>query len=197
MTKKTQLNDRKKPTRGKRSKVDLLPVAIRKRLDKGLRDGSITQVSLLDEINQLIEDAGLPPETKLSKAGLNRYASRMEQVGHNLREVREVTRAWVAELGDKPTGEVTQLVLEMGRTQLFKAMLNENDKEVADVGLIKDAMLAVQRLESAAASSFKREKEIRAQFAKEVADMAEKVAAKVGLTTENTAIFKQQILGIA
>lgn len=65
-------------TRGRRSKVDLLPDDIRKTLDTGLRDGSITQMELLNEVNALIEAAGLPEEQQLSRTGLNRYASKME-----------------------------------------------------------------------------------------------------------------------
>ena len=157
------------PTRGRRSKVDLLPDDIRKRLDAGLRDGSITQAELLEEVNALIKAAGLPEAQQLSRAGINRYATKMEAVGKSLREMREITQVWTAELGDKPTGEVTKLILEMARSQLFKALLNE-DGEAADVGMIKDAMLAVQRLESAAMASHKREKEIRKLFAEEAAN---------------------------
>lgn len=185
-------------TRGRRSKVDLLPDNIRKRLDAGLRDGSITQAELLTEINALIEAAGLPEDSQLSRAGINRYATKMEAVGKSLREMREITKVWTAELGDKPTGEVTKLILEMARSQLFKALLNESEcGEAADVGMIKDAMLAVQRLESAAMASHKREKEIRALFAQEAAAAAEQLGRQAGLTAETAAAIRQQILGIA
>jgi len=184
------------PTRGRRSKVDLLPESIRKHLDKGLRDGSITQLELLDEINQLINATGLPDDLQLSRTGLNRYATKMEAVGKSLREMREITQVWTAELGDKPTGEVTKLILEMARSQLFKALLNEDD-EAADVGMIKDAMLAVQRLESAAMASHKREKEIRTAFANEAANAAEKVAKSAGLTKDAVSLLKREILGVA
>ena len=184
------------PTRGRRSKVDLLPDDIRKVLDSGLRDGSIQQQDLLDEINQLIESAGLPEDQKLSRSGLNRYATKMEKVGKSLREMREVTKVWTAELGDKPTGEVTKLILEMGRNQLFKALLNEDENSQADVGMIKDAMLAVQRLESAAMASHKREKEIRKAFADEAAAKAETVAKQAGLTASAVSQIKKEILGI-
>lgn len=186
------------PTRGRRSKVDLLPANIRKRLDSGLRDGSIQQIDLLNEINALIKAAGLPEEQLLSRAGINRYATKMEAVGKSLREMREITQVWTAELGDKPTGEVTKLILEMARSQLFKALLNESETgEGADVGMIKDAMLAVQRLEAAAMASHKREKEIRQAFATEAANAAEKVAKSAGLTREAVAQLKNEILGIA
>ncbi|MCE9679604.1 DUF3486 family protein [Shewanella sp. AS1] len=184
------------PTRGRRSKVDLLPDDIRKRLDSGLRDGSITQMELLEEVNALIKAAGLPEEQQLSRAGINRYATKMEAVGKSLREMREITQVWTAELGDKPTGEVTKLILEMARSQLFKALLNQ-DGEAADVGMIKEAMLAVQRLESAAMASHKREKEIRKLFAEEAANAVEQEAKAAGLTEEAAEVLRNKILGIA
>lgn len=184
------------PTRGRRSKVDCLPEAIRKRLDAGLRDGSITQQQLLAEVNALIAAAGLPGDAQLSRSGLNRYATRMEAVGQSLREMREITQVWVAELGDKPTGEVTKLILEMGRSQLFKALLNQ-DEDAADVGLIKDAMLAVQRLENAAGNAHKREQAIRRAFAEQAAQAAEGAARQAGLTAEGAAQIRREILGIA
>lgn len=187
------------PTRGRRSKVDLLPANIRKRLDSGLRDGSIQQIDLLDEINALIKAAGLPEEQLLSRAGINRYATKMEAVGKSLREMREITQVWTAELGDKPTGEVTKLILEMARSQLFKALLNESETgEAADVGMIKDAMLAVQRLESAAMASHKREKEIRQAFATEAANaVTEELRGEDGMSEQLESKIRQILLGKA
>lgn len=182
------------PTRGRRSKVDLLPANIRKRLDSGLRDGSIQQIDLLNEINALIKAAGLPEEQLLSRAGINRYATKMEAVGKSLREMREITQVWTAELGDKPTGEVTKLILEMARSQLFKALLNESETgEGADVGMIKDAMLAVQRLESAAMASHKREKEIRDILLQEQAKALAAMPNKGGVTEETKHLIREAL----
>lgn len=182
------------PTRGRRSKVDLLPANIRKRLDSGLRDGSIQQIDLLNEINALIKAAGLPEEQLLSRAGINRYATKMEAVGKSLREMREITQVWTAELGDKPTGEVTKLILEMARSQLFKALLNESETgEGADVGMIKDAMLAVQRLESAAMASHKREKEIRDILLQEQAKALAALPNKGGVTEETKHLIREAL----
>ena len=69
--------DRK--TRGRASKVDLLPENVRKTLHEMLRDKAIPQVRILEEIDALIEDAGLPGEMKLSRSGLNRYATNVER----------------------------------------------------------------------------------------------------------------------
>jgi len=186
-----------KATRGKRSKIDLLPDDVKKLLDSLLRDGKNTQVEVLDAVNDYIESQGYSEEIKPSKSGINRYSSKMEKVGKNLREMREISQVWVAELGDKPTGEVTKLVLEMGRSQLFKAMMNADDTQAVDVGMIKDVMLACQRLEQTAMLSHKREKEIRKAFAEEIASVADKAAKSAGLSSAAVKQLKAEILGIA
>ncbi|ELR65861.1 hypothetical protein C942_00948 [Photobacterium marinum] len=188
-----------KPTRGRRSKIDLLPPDVKKLLDELLRDGRNSQQDVLEAIHDYIDQQGLPDIIKPSRSGLNRYATRMEAIGKDLRDVREVSQALVGQLGDKPTGEVSRLILEIGRTQLFKAMMQASEDPEAEVniGMIKDAMLAAQRLESAAMQSHKREKEIRKAFADEAAAAAESVAKKAGLTSETVSNIKKEILGIA
>ncbi len=186
-------------TRGRASKVDLLPENIRNQLHAMLREKSITQQEILESINELIEDVGLPDDLKLSRSGLNRYATQVEKVGASLRQMREATAALTAQLGDKPTGEVTKLILEMGRGQLFKlfmAQANDPDAEV-DVGMLKEAMLAAQRLESTAMQSHKREKEIRQAFAEEIATKTEQIVTQAGLTKDTAAQIRREILGIA
>ncbi|HAK6117282.1 TPA: DUF3486 family protein [Salmonella enterica] len=162
-----------KPTRGRVKKVDLLPDSIRKPLLEMLREKRLTQVQIREEINRLIEEAGLPEEMKLSRGAVWRMAAENEEVARDLRDLREQTKAMVAELGDKPTGDTTTLILEMTRSLLFRKLRAarrdlEDDGEI-DIGLLKNIMLAVQRLESAAERSMKREKEIRAAFAEEMA----------------------------
>lgn len=190
-----------KITRGRRSKIHLLPDDIRRELDAKLRDGRLTQQDVLDYINDLIDQSQLPSEDKaelkISRSGLNRYATHLETIGKDIRELREVSNALVAQLGDKPAGDVSKMILEIGRTQLFKAMMQQSSAEEMDIGLIKDAMLAAQRLEAAAMQSHKREKEIRLLFAEEAANAAEKVAKQQGLTADGVAALKREILGIA
>lgn len=190
----------KKPTRGRASKVDLLPEHVRKTLHGMLRDKAVPQAQILDEINALIEDAGLPEDMRLSRSGLNRYASSVEQVGHSMRQLREATSQLTADLGDKPMGDTTKLILEMARGQLFKLfMAQTNDPNTpVDVDMIKNAMLAAQRLESTAMSSHKREKEIRLAFAEEAANaVSEELRGQDGMSEELEQRIKNVLLGKA
>lgn len=49
-----------KATRGRPGKVNVLPEDIRKLLFTLLREKRITQLQILDEVNRLIEAAGVP-----------------------------------------------------------------------------------------------------------------------------------------
>lgn len=191
-----------KITRGRRSKIDLLPEDIRRELDAKLRDGRLTQQEVLDYINDLIEQSQLPPDEKeqlkISRSGLNRYSTQMETIGKDLRELREVSNALVAQLGDKPTGDVSRMILEIGRTQLFKAMMQQSSAEEMDIGMIKDAMLAAQRLEAAAMHSHKREKEIRQLFAEEAANaVTEELRGEDGMSEQLEDKIRNILLGKA
>ncbi|EIR5556575.1 DUF3486 family protein [Salmonella enterica] len=191
-----------KPTRGRVKKTDLLPDSIRKPLLEMLREKRFTQVQVREEINRLIEEAGLPDEMKLSRGAVWRLASENEEVARDLRDLREQTKAMVAELGDKPTGDTTTLILEMTRSLLFRKLRAarrdlEDDGEI-DIGLLKNIMLAVQRLESAAERSMKREKEIRAAFAEEMAKaVTEELHGVDGMSEKLEAQIADILLGKA
>ncbi|EEO9289647.1 DUF3486 family protein [Salmonella enterica] len=192
----------KQPTRGRVKKADLLPDSIRKPLLEMLREKRFTQVQVREEINRLIEEAGLPDEMKLSRGAVWRLASENEEVARDLRDLREQTKAMVTELGDKPTGDTTTLILEMTRSLLFRKLRAarrdlEDDGEI-DIGLLKNIMLAVQRLESAAERSMKREKEIRAAFAEEMAKaVTEELHGVDGMSEKLEAQIADILLGKA
>ncbi|ECB1323697.1 DUF3486 family protein [Salmonella enterica subsp. enterica serovar Panama] len=192
----------KQPTRGRVKKADLLPDSIRKPLLEMLREKRFTQVQVREEINRLIEETGLPDEMKLSRGAVWRLASENEEVARDLRDLREQTKAMVAELGDKPTGDTTTLILEMTRSLLFRKLRAarrdlEDDGEI-DIGLLKNIMLAVQRLESAAERSMKREKEIRAAFAEEMASaVTDELRGTDGMSEQLEARIRDVLLGKA
>lgn len=187
-----------KKTRGRRSKVDMLPEEIKAELNTMLRDGRLEQKEILDLVNSSIQDAGLPDNAQLSQSGLNRYASRMEEVGAKIRQMREVSEVWVAKLGSKPTSDIGKMLQEVVRTLAAETTLSMSESgEPVPPKALSQLALAMQRVEQAAMVSHKREKEIRKAFAEEAAEAAETVAKQAGLTREGVKAIKDQILGIA
>lgn len=182
-------------TRGRRSHIQQLPAEVKTELDALLRDGRMTQQDILREVNALVAAHGAPP---ISRSGLNRYATRMEQVGARIREAREVAEVWVAKLGTEPTGEVSQILLETVKTIAFDSVMKFSEsEEPMPPKLIKELAIGIERLEKATELNQKRELELRKQIASEAADTTEKALANKGLTRDTIDTIKREILGLA
>ncbi|HBC3418523.1 TPA: DUF3486 family protein [Vibrio parahaemolyticus] len=186
----------------RKSKIELLPEDIRAQLNVLIRSGDMTQKDIRDAVNQMIEEAGLPDDAKLSRTGFNRYAKRMEDMGQRLRQSREVAEVWITKLGEAPTSDVGKLLQEFVRTMAFETSMRlmedaDEKKEVIPPKALNQLALVVQRIEQAAMTSHKVEKEIRKAFAEEAADKTEQVAKKAGLTSETVKMLKAELLGIA
>lgn len=192
------MSEAKRTTRGRASKVDLLPDEIRSALHAMLRDKRHTQTDIREAVNELIDEHGLSDELKLSRSGLNRYASQMEQVGSRIREAREVSKQWIAKLGTEPEGDVSRVLVEMVRTLAFDSVIKMSESgEPLEPKFIKELAIGIERLEKAASESQKRELEIRKQIAAETADAVDNIVKQAGLTADTIADIKRQILGIA
>ena len=107
-------------TRGRPSKIDLLPDAVREQLHQMLRDKRHTQEEIREAINELINEYNLPEDMQISRTGLNRYASRMETMGSKIRASREMAEIWASKLGSAPTSDVGKLLLEFVKTLAFE-----------------------------------------------------------------------------
>ncbi len=188
-----------KRTRGRRSKVDMLPEDIKQALNEMLRDGRLEQKEILEIINGDIEKAGLPDRDKLSQSGLNRYASRVEEVGAKIREMREVSEVWVSKLGSKPTSDIGKMLQEVVRTLAAETTLamSESGEPVPPKALSQLA-LAMQRVEQAAIASHKREKEVRQAFAEEAANaVTDELRGENGMSEELENRIRGILLGKA
>jgi hypothetical protein len=184
--------------KNRKSKVELLPKDILDTLHQLLRDGKMQQIEIVDVVNKLIADKGLPEDQQLSKSGFNRYAQRMESIGQRIRQAREIAEVWTHKLGDAPVSDMGKLLQEGIRALAFETQMDMAEGKIsADPKSLNQMALLCQRIEAAAMASHKREKEIRQSFASEAAAAAEKVATQAGLTAEGVAALKREILGIA
>ena len=182
-------NNNKATGRGRMSRIQQLPEALKRRLDELLRAG-VSQKDILTSLAPLLKKAEQAP---LSRSALNRYAQKMELVGQRIRATREIAEMWTAKFGEQPTGEVGRHIVEMLRTLAFEVALkadpdavDEDGKPVFDASVINDLALAVQRLERAAELSTKREKELRSEMARQ----AETHAKKKGISSDLAAAIR-------
>ena len=185
-------------TRGRSSKIDLLPDAVRDQLHQLLRDKRHTQEEIREAINELIAGHNLPEDMKLSRTGLNRYASRMEAFGAKIRASREMAEIWAGKLGSAPTSDVGKLLMEFVKTLAFETSMSMAERaEPVEPKALGQLALVAQRLETAAMASLKREKEIQQAFAQEVAEKTEQIMKQAGLSGDAADAIKREILGIA
>lgn len=187
-----------KPTRGRASKIDLLPPTIKTQLAMMLRDKQYSQAEILQEINDLIIDCGLDESMQLSRTGLNRYASRMEKMASKIRHGREVAEVWTKQLGEQPQSDIGKLLMEFIKNMAFETSLDMSEGKLdASPEALGQLSLVIQRIERAQAISDKRERDIRKEVAQQAAATAEKAVAQAGLSKETVDNIKSQILGLA
>lgn len=183
----------------RKSKVELLPEEIRNTLNVFIRSGNMTQKDILEAVNQMIDEAGLGDDAKLSRTGFNRYAKRMEDMGQRLRQSREVAEVWVSKLGEAPTSDVGKLLQEFVRTMAFETSMKMmeaaegEEGEVISPKALGQLALVVQRIEAAAMTSMKREKEIRDALLEEQRQKLEKLESKAGVTKETLSTIREAL----
>ncbi|MDX7721011.1 DUF3486 family protein [Aeromonas caviae] len=194
-------HNQNRKTKNTKSKIQQLPADIRSQLAAMLRSGDMSQKAILAEVNQLILEAGLPPEEQISRTGLNRYSKQVEAAGSRIAKAREMAEVLTSKLGDAPTSQIGNLMAENMKTMAWETsmalMEATEDGEMIDIKQFNQLALAYQRISQSSILNQKLEKEIRAAFAAEAATAAEKIVKQAGLTAETAAQIKQQILGIA
>lgn len=186
---------KKYTTRGRGSKIDHLPPEIKTQLAVMLRDKQYSQAQILAEINELIRECGLEESYKLSRTGLNRYASRMEKVAGRIRDAREVAEVWTQKLGEAPKGDIGKMLIEIIKQIAFDKLLDTNNANIEPKHL-KDFAMIIQRLEQADSLNAKREQLIKEEALKTASLAVEKAAKAQGLGQDAVLKMVQAVYGI-
>lgn len=177
------------------SSIDLLPDDIRDALHALLRDPAVSQLETCRRVNKLLAQEG--SDKRVSKSALNRYSQRMDTVGEKMRQSRQIAEMWIGKLGNQPQGEVGKLLNEFTRTMAFETALSmSEEEEPVHPKLLKELSLSIKHLEEAASVNQKREEEIRTQMAAEAADKVEKLATQRGMSKDDVAFWRQEVLGM-
>ena len=180
--------------RGRPSRIEQvgerLP-AIKADVDRMLRDGA-TQAEICRRTEAPLAEAG---EAPFSRSSMNRYALAMELFGRRVREARHVADALVEKFGERPTGEIGQLTIEMLRIFAFELIVraDEDPEQSLDAKDIREWALAMERLERAEAIGRTRERGMRA----ELAAQAERIAVGRGIGEDTAAEIRAAIEGAA
>lgn len=186
----------KKATRGRASKVDLLPPNIKTQLAMMLRDKQFSQQEILQEINDLIADCGLPESMQLSRTGLNRYASRMEKFGAKIRQSREIAEVWAKQLGETPQTDIGKLLMEAVKTMAFELTLNADETGIKDPKFLNQLALISQRIEQAQSTNYERERKIRKEVLEQAAKAVEEAGKQSGMAIADVEKMMRAVYGI-
>ena len=185
-------------TRGRASKIDLLPSALKSQLTLMLRDKKLSQAKILAEINQLVLDAGLSDAHCLSRSGLNRFSTRMEEMSSRIRESREMAEIWTKQLGEQPQTDIGKLLMEFVKNMAFETSLDMSEGKLeASPEALGQLSLVIHRIEQSQTISDKREREIRKEMAQQAAETAVKIVTQAGLSGETVSEVRRQILGLS
>ena len=187
-------------TRGRMGRIDALAEDVQGLINRHLRGGlPLTQIR--EVVNKRLVEAGEKP---LSYSSLNRYAAKVEQTAHRMRQAREMARVWKNRFGEDPDEDLTGLMVDMLQTEVFEAItrLHKSD-EALDAETVNQLALGMQRLARAAELSTKREREIRREAAEEARKEmdrklaeAEKDASGGGDPTDIIRRVRRDIYGI-
>ncbi|ECR7610271.1 DUF3486 family protein [Salmonella enterica] len=188
-----------KQTRGRASKIDLLPAEIQRELNALLSDKRYSQADIRAAINELIDKAGLPDGMKLSRSGLNRYAADMETAGAKIREMNAIAEQWTGQIDIEKSGETSKILIQLVRSLAFDVMMKINTGEGnIDPKGLKELATAIEKLEKSATESTKREREIRLQYAAEAAEaVKEELRGQDGMSEELERSIRRVLLGKA
>lgn len=168
---------------GARSKIALLPKAVKAWLDSALVDGNFSGYEALEvELKARGFDIG--------KSSIHRYGSAFEQKLANLKVASEQAKAIVSATGDDE-GAVSEALMLMVQEQLFN-LLNAGD---GDMDLPKIAR-AVADLGRTTVTQKKWQTEVRARAAAAAAAV-DAVVKKGGLSDAAADDIRRRILGIA
>lgn len=184
-------------TRGRASKVDLLPADIQDQLSTMLRNKQYSQEEVRAFINQLIEDAGLSDEYKISRSSLNRYATRMEEMGAKIRASREMAHIWTKQLNEEPQSDIGKLLLEFVKTLAFEtSMAMSESGEPVNPKVLSQLAYVAGEIERAHSVNYKREKEIRDDVIKAAAKAVEQAGKQAGMGMNDVAQMVKAVYGI-
>lgn len=182
---------------GQKSSIDLLSPELKAELDSLIAKGQST----IDELVDYLQGAG----ADVSRSAVGRYAKKAAATIEHYKHAQEAASLIIADIGNEPDSKTGQLLAELLKTLAFQTLISMQGQE-DDTVEPKQLRLLAQTLRDLATSQ-KTDQEfrtrIRDQFREEMAARAQKataaidqVARKRGLSDEDAAEIRAQVLGI-
>ncbi len=155
-----------------------------------LKNRDRLQKDIHAEFNERLAELGLGP---ISLTAFNRHSIRLASMARRHEEVRAITAALTERLEPGQTDDLTIMAAETIKTLIFEMM------EEGKASSPKAAMELARALQSAVNSqklSVDRRRALQTQFETQVDDAIEKVQSEKGLSAEQAAFFRREVLGV-
>lgn len=176
----------------KRSKIELLGPELRELIGRLWEQGR-TISEITDHLKQLDADVG--------RTGVGTYIQRLQAVGEQMRQQREVVDALVSRWGEGAENKITRFNAQLLQGALTRCALAEDGTEVRlepkEAALLAKALKDVTAAERNDAAIILRLREEAKKAAQEKALAAmDLVAQSRGLAADDVAALKAQFLGL-
>jgi len=172
-----------------RSSVELLPLEIRRDLEKKLIQGGFSGYEGLAE---WLKSIGY----EISKSSTHRYGKKFQDRLQALKVATDQAKA-IAEASEDDAGAMNDAIIRLVQTKTFELLveLEADNKNLPKIGQM------VAKLAQAAVRQKKwqteMESKVREKTLKEAAQATDKVAKKRGLSDEVVAEIRKRILGVS
>jgi predicted nucleotidyltransferase len=176
-----------------RSKIDLLPDAIRQELSRLLISGAFSDYEGITAwLNDQIRDLGLEISI-VSRSAVHRFGQGLERAQKALKNSTEMAIALTDYAGDD-AGKTNDAVMRLYVDKLFHVLLDMEDLDPEDVDFAKLGRV-ISQVTRASVNQKKWMSEMR-EKTKQAADDVVKVVKKGGLSEETAETIRKKILGI-
>lgn len=151
----------------------------------------------LDEILERLKGLG----AEVSRSALGRYSQEYQNVAAKLRQAREISSSFAAQLSDMPN-DMGRVVTELLQSLVFKLLLNEAEGEKPDLKAGELMFLAKAIKDMASANKLSAEMEmkirdrVREETLRDAAKAVDSTAKEKGLSADTVQAIKAKILGV-
>lgn len=191
--------------RGRLNRIDQLPEEADEHVAwarQALTEREMHQTDILDELNRRLATLD-PPVKPISASGFNRYSMGFALQARTVMQAREMAATFAEKIEDGGEGDIGLLVGETVKTlinDILMGVLAEGG--MPDMGLLRTAAEAVERLEKARATSHRTtvmsREHVNKRAAEAVEDLATELTAEhrksIGLTADTVEAIKRKIL---
>jgi hypothetical protein len=181
---------------GRKSSITRLDPAVRKYLEKLLREDRLTLDEMIADLRAKFPDQHAP-----SRSGLHRYRTGFDEMVGRMREIETAAGALIDELGDGVGDKAGALLAQAVTTLATNAALNAQSDDKVSIKEVGELARAARAAMQARTMSIRERETIeaaaRVKLLREQGEKLDETARAQGMTAEQVTFWREKVLGIA